>query len=222
MAKITTHLFLSLLTAAALLAQAPDPTAAKKNREDKQQEQKTPEKEAGAIKQDGTTTIVGAMAPVDPNSYKIGPEDVIEIKVWREPELSGVFVVRPDGRITLPLAGELEASNKTPNDLKDEIIKGYSKFVQRPEVMVGLRQIGSKKYYLVGEVLRPGVYPLIVPTTLLEALDGSGGFREFANRKKIWVVRKGKRILFNYQDVIKGKKMEQNIYLENGDHVVVQ
>lgn len=222
MAKITTHLLLSVLTAVALVAQAPDPNAAKQNRENKQQEQKTPEKEASAIKQDGTTTIVGAMAPVDPNSYKIGPEDVIEIKVWREPELSGVFVVRPDGRITLPLAGELEASNKTPNDLKDEIIKGYSKFVQRPEVMVGLRQIGSKKYYLVGEVLRPGVYPLIVPTTLLEALDGSGGFREFANRKKIWVVRKGKRILFNYQDVIKGKKMEQNILLENGDHVVVQ
>ena len=221
MAKITTHLLVSLLSAAALVAQAPDPTAAKQNRENKQQEQKAPEKEAGSMKLDGST-ITGAMAPVDPNSYKIGPEDVIEVKVWREQELSGIFVVRPDGRITLPLAGELEASNKTPNELKDEIVKGYSKFVQRPEVMVGLRQIGSKKYYLVGEVVRPGVYPLIVPTTILEALDGSGGFREFANRKKIWIVRKGKRILFNYQDVIKGKKLEQNIMIENGDHVVVQ
>ena len=221
MAKITTHLLVSLLSAAALVAQAPDPTAAKQNRENKQQEQKAPEKEAGSMKLDGST-ITGAMAPVDPNSYKIGPEDVIEVKVWREQELSGIFVVRPDGRITLPLAGELEASNKTPNELKDEIVKGYSKFVQRPEVMVGLRQIGSKKYYLVGEVVRPGVYPLIVPTTILEALDGSGGFREFANRKKIWIVRKGNRILFNYQDVIKGKKLEQNIMIENGDHVVVQ
>ena len=221
MAKITTPLLLSLLAAAILNAQAPDPTTAKQNRDQKQQDQKVPEKEAGAMKTDGTT-VTGALAPVDPSSYKIGPEDVIEVKVWREAELSGIFVVRPDGRITLPLAGELEASNKTPNELKEEIIKGYSKFVQRPEVMVGLRQIGSKKYYLVGEVLRPGVYPLIVPTTILEALDGMGGFREFANRKKIWIVRKGKRILFNYQEVIKGKKMEQNILLENGDHVVVQ
>lgn len=220
MAKITTHLMINLLACAALFAQAPNPTAVKENQE-KQEPQKAPEKEGSTVRQDGTM-VAGAMAPVDPSSYKIGPEDVIEIKVWREAELSGIFVVRPDGRITLPLAGELDAANKTPNELKDEITKGYSKFVQRPEIMVGLRQIGSKKYYLVGEVLRPGVYPLIVPTTILEALDGSGGFREFANRKKIWIVRKGKRILFNYQDVIKGKKQEQNIMLENGDHVVVQ
>ncbi len=217
--KTTMNLISLFFMASVLLAQAPDPAKARQEN-DKKQESTKPEKEASIIRQDGTTAG-GAMAPVDPKSFKVGPEDVIDIKVWREADLSGTFAIRPDGKITLPLSGEMEVSGKTLDEIKDEVIKAYSKYVQRPEVLVGLRQVGSRKYYLVGEVTRPGVYPLVVPTTILEAINGSGGFREFANKKKIAILRNGKRIKFNYAEVINGKKLEQNIYLETGDHVVV-
>ena len=163
----------------------------------------------------------GGAAPVDPKSYRIGPEDVLQVRVWREAELSGVFVVRPDGVITLPLAGEIKAGELTPEQLKEKVTEAYAKFVNRPEVMVSVQAVMSKKYYLVGEVNRPGVYPLIVPTTILEALNGAGGFREFAKKGKITILRGSERLKFNWEDVIKGKKMEQNILVQNGDHVIV-
>jgi polysaccharide export outer membrane protein len=161
-------------------------------------------------------------APVDPNGYRIGAEDVIRIMVWREPDLSGVMAVRPDGMITLPLAGDLKASELTPNELTRKVGEAYSKFVNKPEVTVSIQSVGSKKYYLVGAVARPGVVPLVVPTRVLEALNGAGGFKEFANKKKIVILRGDKRIPFNYEEVIKGKKMVQNIFLENGDHIIVR
>lgn len=218
--KTTMNLIPAILMATVLFAQAPDPAKARQEKEDKQDTQKLPEKEASIIRPDGTTAG-GAMAPVDPRSFKVGPEDIIDIKVWREPDLSGVFAIRPDGKITLPLAGEMEVANKSLDEIKEEVVKAYSKYVQRPEVLVGLRQVGSRKYYLVGEVYRPGVYPLVVPTTILEAINGAGGFKEYANKKKIAILRNGHRIKFNYSEVINGKKLEQNIMLETGDHVIV-
>lgn len=164
----------------------------------------------------------GAAAPVDPKTYKIGPEDVIAVKVWREPELSGTFVVRPDGRITLPLAGELTVSDLVPEQVQVKVVEMYSKFVNKPEVGVSIAKVGSKKYYLVGQVLRTGTFPLVVPTTVLEAINSAGGFQEFANRKRIVILRGSKRLKFNYDEVIKGKNMEQNIQVENGDHIIVQ
>jgi polysaccharide biosynthesis/export protein len=167
------------------------------------------------------TSTEGGAAPVDPKSYRIGPEDVLQVRVWREPELSGVFIVRPDGVITLPLAGEIKAGDLTPEQLKEKVTDAYGKFVNRPEVMVSVQAVMSKKYYLVGEVNKPGLYPLIVPTTILEALNGAGGFREFAKKGKITILRGSERLKFNWDDVIKGKKMEQNIQVQNGDHIIV-
>ena len=160
--------------------------------------------------------------PVDPKSYRMGPEDVISIRVWREAELSGQFVVRPDGRITLPLAGELNVADLTPEQVQAKVIEMYSKFVNKPEVGVSLSRVGSKKYYLVGQVARTGMMALVVPTTILEAINAAGGFQEYANRKKVTILRGNKILRFNYDEVINGKKMEQNILVENGDHIIVK
>lgn len=159
--------------------------------------------------------------PVDPTAYKLGPEDVIAIRVWRDVELSGQYVVRPDGKINLPLAGELKVSDHSPAEVQAKVIELYSKFINRPEISVSLTRVGSKKYYLVGKLLRTGTFPLVVPTTILEAINGAGGFQEFANQKKVTILRGDKRLTFNYKDVIKGKNMQQNIQIENGDHIVV-
>jgi polysaccharide export outer membrane protein len=170
--------------------------------------------------------LPGAKAPekagtVDPKSYVIGPEDILRVAVWREPELSGDFAVRPDGKISLQLVGEVQAAGLTPEQLSASITEGLSKYMTKPEVTVGVRQVNSKKYYISGEVLRPGAYPLLIPTPVLSALVNAGGFREFANTKKIIILRGNKRFYFNYKDVIKGKRMEQNILLENGDQIIV-
>ena len=216
----TRALIVALSCTYVAFGQAPDPSKARQDKGDQKEESRRPEKEGSIIRQDGTTAG-GASAPVDPRTFKVGPEDVVEIRVWREADLSGVFAIRPDGKITLPLAGELEVAGKTLDEIKEEVVKLYSKFIQRPEISVSLRQVGSRKYYLVGEVLRPGVYPLVVPTTILEAINGAGGFKEYANKKKIIILRGEKKIKFNYNEVISGKKMDQNVRLEPGDHVHV-
>ena len=161
-------------------------------------------------------------APVDPKTYKIGPEDVISIMVWREKDVSGMFVVRPDGRITLPLAGEITVNDQTPEQVQAKVVELYSKFFNKPEISVSLARVGSKKYYLVGQVLRTGIFPLVVPINILEAINSAGGFQEFANRKKVVILRGDKQIKFNYEEVIKGKNISQNIQVENGDHIIVK
>ncbi len=160
-------------------------------------------------------------APVDPNSYKIGPEDQLAIRVWREPEVSGAVIVRPDGKISLPLIGEVQAGGKTPEELRKVITEKLSDFLTSPEVLVQVTAVRSKKYYITGQVMRTGAFPLVVPTTVLEALSNAGGFREWAQKKKIIILRGNKRLKFNYNEVIKGKNLEQNIYLQNGDHIIV-
>jgi polysaccharide export outer membrane protein len=166
---------------------------------------------------------VGApSAPVDPKAYRIGPEDVISIMVWREKELSGFFVVRPDGRITLPLAGEIAVAESTPEQVQAKVIELYSKFINKPEVSVSLARVGSKKYYLVGQVQRTGEFPLVVPINVLQAINSAGGFQEFANRKKVVILRGDKQLKFNYEEVIKGKNVAQNVQVENGDHIIVK
>jgi len=160
--------------------------------------------------------------PVDPKSYVIGPEDVLFVQVWREPDITRPVLVRIDGKITLPLIGEVQAANLTPLQLGAKIKDGLSKFMVNPDVMVSVQQVGSKKYFVNGEVNRPGTFPLIVPTTVMEALSNCGGFKEFANQKGIIIMRGTKRLHFNYKEYVKGKKPEQNILLENGDTIVVR
>jgi polysaccharide export outer membrane protein len=158
---------------------------------------------------------------VDPTSYMIGPEDVILVRVWRDNDFSGMHMVRPDGKITLPLVGELTAAGKTPDKLGQEVSESLSKYLTKPEVTIQVQQVNSKKYYITGGVNRAGVFPLIRPTRVLEALGEAGGLREFAKKNKIIILRKGEQIKFNYKDVVSGKKLEQNIYLENGDYIIV-
>ena len=127
---------------------------------------------------------VTAAAPVDPKAYLIGAEDVISIKVWKEPENSGQFVVRPDGKIAVPLIGEVQAAGLTPEKLSASIASGLQKVMVHPEVTVGVEKVNSKKYYIQGEVNKPGSYPLVIDTTVLEALVNAGGFREFAKVRR--------------------------------------
>lgn len=162
-----------------------------------------------------------ATAPVDPASYKIGPEDVLMVRVWREPEVSANVTVRPDGKITLPLIGEIQAGGKTPDELGKLVTEKLSEFLNRPEVMVAVQQVRSKKYYISGQVNKTGAFPLVVPTTVLEALSQAGGFQQWAKKKKITIMRGSDRFKFNYNEVVKGKNLDQNIYLENGDHIIV-
>jgi len=162
-----------------------------------------------------------AGAPVDPKAYIIGAEDVISIRVWREPENSGFFVVRPDGRVSVPLIGEIQAAGLTPEKLSANIAEGLQKVMVHPEVTVGVEKVNSKKYYINGEVNKPGSYPLVIDTSVLEALVNAGGFKEFANTKKIVILRGGERLKFNYHEVTKGKRMEQNILVRPGDQIIV-
>jgi len=158
--------------------------------------------------------------PVDPNSYIIGAEDVLAIRVWRENDLSSVVSVRPDGRVTLALVGDVEAAGLTPAQLTARVTEAYSKILNKPEVMVEVRQVRSKRYYISGNANRTGPHPLITPTTVLQALSAAG-FREWAKTNKIVIMRGTERLKFNYKDILKGKKLEQNIYLQDGDHIYV-
>jgi polysaccharide export outer membrane protein len=172
----------------------------------------------------GSATLPSPDSPgvaVDSHTYIIGAQDVLGIMVWREPDLTGTVVVRPDGKITRPMIGEIQAAGSTPVDLGKTLAAAYSKYINSPEVMVSVQAVNSKKYYIDGGVNRPGQYFLITPTTVFEALSQAGGFQEFANVKKIRILRGIKTLRFNWKDVSHGKHMDENIYLENGDHIIV-
>jgi len=180
--------------------------------------------ETDSARQAGATAVTGGTitaAPVDPRSYVIGPEDILAITVWREADFTRAVQVRPDGKFTLPLVGDIVAAGLTPNALAEVLTKELSKLINQPLVSVSLQSVQSKKYYITGEVNRTGSFPLVVPTTILEALTNAGGFHEYAKKGKIYILRGTQRIKFNYNDVIKGKKLEQNILVENGDYIHV-
>ena len=158
---------------------------------------------------------------VDPKTYVIGAQDILSIKVWREQDFTGLYTVRPDGKITIPLFGDVQASGLTPERLGEQLKQGLANYINSPDVSVSLQTVGSKKFYITGEVNRPGEYTLAIPTKVFDALSNSGGFRDFANKKKIIIIRGTDRLKFNYQDILRGKNLEQNIFLENGDTVVV-
>jgi polysaccharide export outer membrane protein len=167
-----------------------------------------------------------ASPTLDPKSFVIGPEDVLAVRVWRDAEVSGLVLVRPDGKITLQLLGEMPAAGLTPEGLSQQIFEGLSKLkksIDKSEVTVTVQTVNSRKYHIQGEVNRAGQFPLLVPTTVLEALGNAGGFKEFANQKKIVILRKGgTRFNFNYKEVVAGKKLEQNIQLQPGDQIIVR
>lgn len=175
----------------------------------------------GAADADGTTQ---KMATSDPN-YVIGGQDVLDISVWKESELTRSVPVRPDGKISLPLLNDVQAAGLTPTQLAGQITESLKKFVTNPQVTVIVTQINSQRIYILGEVNRAGAYPLLPNMTVLQGLSSAGGFTQFANLKKIYMFRveNGKQVKypFNYKEVIAGKQPEENVILKAGDTIVV-
>ena len=170
-------------------------------------------------------TPKGAVPATTDPTYIIGPQDVLDIDVWHETELTRSVPVRPDGRISLPLVNDVQAAGLTPTQLADQLATKLKQFVTDPQVTVIVTQINSQRVYILGEAARPGAYPLLPGMTVLQALSSAGGFTIFAELKKIYVLRKqgGKqeKFPFNYKEVIAGKNPGQNIELKAGDQIVV-
>ena len=164
-------------------------------------------------------------APAGNDEYRLGPGDKLRIEVYKDPQLSQSVQVRPDGKITLPLIGDLEASSRTPIELRDTITTSLKEYVTNPTVTVIVVEALASKVYVMGEVTHPGTMELHGPTTILQALAMAGGFKEFANTKDVKVLRpNGDRggvetIKFNYKDVLNGDA--RPFYLRSGDTVVV-
>jgi len=157
--------------------------------------------------------------------FVLGPEDVLEISVWKDETLTKQVVVRPDGKISFPLIGEIQAAGRTVEALRKEIIKKLSEFISDPVVTVMVIGINSYKIYVIGKVNKPGAYTVGRPVNVMQALSMAGGFSPFADLGNISILREqnGKqiRIKFNYKEVAKGKHLEENIQLKRGDVIVV-
>lgn len=167
-------------------------------------------------------------APAKPHddSFVIGNDDVLAINVWKEPDISRSVPVRSDGKISLPLVGEVQATGRTPLKLEQEIAAKLTNYISEPEVTVMVQQINSEKFNILGQVAKPGSYSLAGAATVLDAIALAGGFRDFAKQKSIYVLRQKadgtqSRIAFNYKDVVNGKHPDQNVKLEPHDTVVV-
>jgi polysaccharide export outer membrane protein len=158
--------------------------------------------------------------------YKIGADDVLTINVWHEPEVSRNVPVRPDGNISLPLLGDVHAAGLTPTQLRNELQVRFSLYLKNPSVSVIVAEIRSQRINILGQVGRPGTYPLIPPMTVIDAIAAAGGLKEFAKPKKIYVLRtlangQRQRIKFDYNDVLKGKRGSKDLLLQTLDTVVV-
>jgi polysaccharide biosynthesis/export protein len=160
----------------------------------------------------------------DPN-YVIGAQDVVDISVWKEPDLSRSVPVRPDGKISLPLLNDVQAAGLTPTQLATQITTSLNKFLTNPQVTVIVSAINSQRIFILGEVSKPGAFPLLPGMTILQGLSSAGGFTPYANVKKIYVLRqqngKQEKDYFNYRDVIDGKQPGENLVLRAGDTIVV-
>jgi polysaccharide export outer membrane protein len=159
------------------------------------------------------------------SNYVIGPEDLLDVSVWKEPDLTRTVPVRPDGKISLPLLNDVQAAGETPTQLAASITDSLKRYVTDPQVTIIVSAINSQRIYLLGEVTRPGAYPLIPGMTLLQALSSAGGLTQYARAQKIYVLRGGdksqQRLGFNYKEFLKGKNPEQNVALRVGDTIVV-
>ena len=166
-----------------------------------------------------------AAAVVPPANYVIGPEDALSIVFWRDKDMSSDVTVRPDGKITLPLLNDVQASGLTPPQLRDRLTEEARRYVEDPNVTVVVRQINSRRVFVTGEVAKPGPYPLGTPTTVLQMIATAGGLREYADAKHIIVMRteNGRTMVysFNYRDVANHKNLGQNVELKPGDTIVV-
>jgi polysaccharide biosynthesis/export protein len=190
--------------------------------------------QAPAASQTNRGLQAAAVAPVPPpapssnklgdDNFVIGNDDVLAINVWKEPDFSRSIQVRSDGKISLPLLGELQAAGRTPSQLEYVIATKLLNYITKPEVTVMVEQTNSKKFNILGQVTKPGSYSLAVAPTIVDAIAIAGGPKDFAKQKSIYILRQNPgsgqtRIVFNYKDFLKGKN--QNIKLEPHDTVVV-
>ena len=154
--------------------------------------------------------------------YTIGLGDTLRVAVWKEPELTLDVTVRPDGMITMPLLGDVEAAGRSPGQLAGRLTEELDRLVEHPRVTVSITQANSARIYVVGQMLRPGEFPLTGHMTVLKALALAGGFKEFARPDSIVIVREDQTVIpFNYKRVAEGKDVSQNILLAAGDTIVV-
>ena len=222
--SITAHRIMAVLTLLALLSggalaqsdSASRPAAPATAAADKQ----------ASEKQNGDKPGEGSRTAHSDSSYVIGADDVLAINVWKEPDVSRSVPVRSDGKISLPLVGELTAGGQTPLQLEQEITKRLANYISEPEVTVIVTDSKSQRINILGMVARPGTYMLTGSATILDAIAMAGGFKDFAKQKQIYVLRANadgteKRLTFNYKEVIKGQNPEQNIRLLPRDTVVV-
>ena len=160
-----------------------------------------------------------------PREYVVGPGDVLNVSVWRVQELNRDVVVRPDGKISFPLVGDIHVVGLTVKEIKKELTKRLEEYIPQVTVSVAVTQINSQKIYILGEVNRPGEYDMVGNLDVLQALSMAGGFTDYAKKSKIIILRKignkKLKIKFNYNQVIKGKHLEQNIPLQRGDVILV-
>ena len=161
------------------------------------------------------------------DDYVIGVADELYVNVWKEPEMTRSVPVRPDGKITVPLAGDVQASGLTTHQLEENLTKQLASFVSSPSVTVTVTAVRSQKYNVVGEVAKPGTYDLSGPApTVLDAIAAAGGLKDFAKSKKIYILRVNQdgsrvRLPFDYKQVIKGEALAQNVVIQARDTIVV-
>jgi polysaccharide export outer membrane protein len=171
----------------------------------------------------GKTSVAAPTPATTEQDYHIGPQDVVQIDVWKEPEVTRTIPVRPDGKISLPLLNDVQAAGLTAMQLAANIREGLTKYLNNPQVTVTVTQINSRRVFVSGEVVRSGALPLLPNMTVLQALSSSGGFTQFAKEKGIYILRNehGKQVKhpYNYKDVLKGNK--EDILLQPGDVIVV-
>jgi polysaccharide biosynthesis/export protein len=174
----------------------------------------------------GAQGAAGASGKAHDASFIIGNDDVLAISVWKEPDLTKSIPVRSDGKISLPLVGEVQAAGKTPLQLENDISEKLKGYITAPEVNVIVQQVNSRKFNILGEVGRPGSYSLTASMTIVDAIADAGGFKDFAKKSGIYVLRKGAdgqqvKLNFNYKEFIKGKNTDKNIKIEPNDTIIV-
>jgi polysaccharide export outer membrane protein len=184
---------------------------------DKAKAEQNPTPQAGPVK----STVASPSA--SQKRYVIGPLDVLYVKVWNQPQLTGPVDVRPDGILSMSLIGEVKADGLTVAQLKEAIQIRLSDFLNNPEVDVGVAKVNSKRYFVYGGVGRPGEFPLVESTTIMDALSQVGGFRDFAKQNKITIQRGTQTFHFNFKDFKNGKNLDKNVNIElqNGDRIFV-
>ncbi|HVW85015.1 MAG TPA: polysaccharide biosynthesis/export family protein [Bryobacteraceae bacterium] len=221
------------LSASQIAPQSHDKSTAAITDQHRSPEAGTPDSKSSQSKADeATANAAGASASADTPAksgaaqhpakpYIIGALDVLDIRIWNDTKLTGLYDVRPDGMISMPLVGEIKADGLSVGDLTKVVTARVAAFVNIPEVNIQVVRYNSKKIYIYGGVNHPGEVPLTGEMTVMDVLSNCGGFRDFANPKRIYILRGTQKLKFNYKEVSQGKNLDQNITLQNGDRIFV-